>query len=80
MKFGSLAKDKITEFEGIVTGKASYITGCDQYLLSPKSVGSDYKSGQWIDEGRLVLIDEDVVKIDSVKAEKNGCDIPAPVK
>lgn len=32
-ELGATLKDKITGFEGIATGVASYITGCDQYVI-----------------------------------------------
>lgn len=28
---GRKVRDKVTGFEGIVTGRATYLTGCDQY-------------------------------------------------
>lgn len=37
IKLGCIAKDKITGFRGIVTGKSSYLYGHTQYLLSSKA-------------------------------------------
>ena len=73
-----IAKDKLSNFSGYVTGHADYITGCDQYLLQPLAVNGDWKDARWFDEGRLHIIQtgEDP----GVQAEENGCDIPAPVK
>lgn len=86
IKLGIIAKDKITRFQGTVTGKASYLTGCNQYLVTPKceekldgSFTSAYPTGTWIDEGRLKFVSEGF-KAEDVKAEANGCDIAAPVK
>ena len=33
---GETVTDKITGFNGIITGQAAYITGCNQYLVQPK--------------------------------------------
>lgn len=80
LKLGQKAKDKITGFEGIVTGCAEYLTGCDQYVLQPKcEKQGTYPDGQWFDEGRLELVGEAMTKKD-VKGKKNGCDYSAPIK
>lgn len=54
---GDVAKDEITGFQGIVTGHARYVTGCDQ-LCVQSGVGTDGKPGecQWFDIGRLALV------------------------
>jgi len=80
IKLGILAKDKVSGFVGIITGKANYITGCEQYLLVPKaSESNDYKTGQWFDKGRLDYISEGVTAED-VNASDDGCDLQAPIK
>ena len=58
--FGDVLKDKITGFEGTVTGFAAYITGCAQLLLTPR-VGGDgkYPEGTWIDVDRLEAVKKD---------------------
>lgn len=83
-KLGITVKDKITGFEGIITGRSTYLTGCDQYCLQPtcsdESKGK-YPDACWFDEGRLekVLKGKKVTK-KSVKGNKNGCDYSAPIK
>lgn len=47
-------KDTITGYKGTVTGRADYITGCNQYLLQPKIKAGEFKEGTWWDEDRLV--------------------------
>ena len=51
---GAKVKDKITGFTGIVTGYVTYISGCNQALVTPQ-VGKDgeAKDSLWIDEQRL---------------------------
>ena len=44
-KLGIKAKDSITGFQGVITGKVSYLTGCDQYLLAPE-VHNCWKYGE----------------------------------
>jgi hypothetical protein len=79
IKLGVRAKDKITGFEGIVTGKASYLTGCDQYSLQPEAKESDYKEGRWFDVGRLVFVNNGILP-EEVQSDKNGADFSAPIK
>lgn len=76
IKLGATAKEIITGFEGVVTGRASYITGCDQYLVSPRDGGKDPK---WFDEQRLEVHEHTpLLVIDN--SSGNGADIAAPVK
>ena len=72
--FGKLGKDRITNFEGIITGKCKYIYGCSQYMLTPK-IDKDGKRmpAEWFDEGR-VLISDVIVEPEKVKAKENGCE------
>lgn len=79
MKLGQKAKDKITGFEGVLIGRASYITGCDQYLVQPPLKDDAFREGKWVDEGRLEITGEAITPED-VAADKNGCDIAAPIK
>jgi len=78
---GDKVKEKITGFTGIITGVSFYITGCNQYLLTPP-VKDDGSSGeaQWYDEGRLEIVKSDAVQVEEVASTDNGCDIPAPNK
>ncbi len=54
MELGNTARDRITGFEGTLTGEARYLTGCTQFSLTPK-IGPDgaVRESQWFDEGRL---------------------------
>jgi len=73
---GKKAKDKITGFEGIIIGKATYLFGCDQYGLAPQifdKAKGELKASQWFDEGRIEIIG-DGVEPSSVKVDKNGAD------
>ena len=51
---GRKAVDKITGFEGIVTGRAEYISGCDQVLIVPPvDEKGGFREGQWFDLQRV---------------------------
>lgn len=70
--FGDKAKDKITGFEGIVTGFTRFITGCDQYCLTPQGVDKEGKTveSKWFDENRIEITAKQVVVIESVQASE----------
>lgn len=73
---GVLAKDKITNFEGIVIARAEHMFGCNTYGLAPQNFDrSTQKRGEteWFDEGRIEVIGAGINPED-VRVEKNGCD------
>lgn len=82
MKFelGIKAKDTITGFEGYLTGYCCYLTGCDQYLVSPPvDKEGKHVEARWYDMNRLIHLEcEPSVQIDTEK--DNGACEPAPVK
>ena len=57
IKLGQLVKDVITGYKGVTTGKVTYLTGCDQFLVSP-TVENERKKpkGEWFDENRLKFL------------------------
>lgn len=80
IQLGSTATDIISGFRGVATGRATYLTGCDQYLLSPQ-LDKDGKQqlSAWFDVQRLKVDDTvAVVKLDNT--ETPGADLPAPIK
>lgn len=68
VKLGQRGKDVITGFEGLVLGKAQYLTGCNQVLLMPQSLGPDGKrrEGEWFDEQRVVAVGEEIMVLSVV--------------
>jgi len=83
IKKGMLAKDKISGFTGIVTGYANYITGCDQWLLSPKCEDEKIHTKPesiWFDDGRVEPIEELVSEKDVESDTGKGADMQAPNK
>lgn len=56
IEHGDTVQDKITKFKGVATGRASYITGCDNIFVTPVMVKGKLESGQWIDAPRLKIV------------------------
>lgn len=78
MVIGQKAKDKITGFSGVITGKVEYISGCAQFLLQPKCKKDGIKpAAEWIDEMRLSVVDKKIIVL---KTENPGSDMMAPIK
>lgn len=71
LKLGLTGKDKITGFEGVLTAKVEYLTGCTQYCLTPKAVDNKLLDGSYFDEGRIEITGECVTK-ESIQAPANG--------
>ena len=72
MQLGQKARDKVTGFEGTVTGRAEYLTGCTQYCLAPKTLpDGSIRSAEWFDEGRLETLEGGIAAAD-VAGERNG--------
>jgi hypothetical protein len=77
---GKKVKDRITGYEGKVTGYVSYLTGCNQALVHP---GLD-KDGKlqdpvWMDEQRLE-VDETFATIVLDNSKSPGFDRAPPTR
>ena len=72
---GSRARDVITGFEGVVTGRCEYITGCTQLLLQPPAKDGAYVDSHWFDIDRCQPISGAVVDL---PVTVPGPDKPAP--
>jgi hypothetical protein len=80
---GQTGRDVITGFEGVCLGKAQYLTGCNQVLLTPTSLAVDGKrrDGEWFDEQRVVPVGEEVLSLpggSAVTAQAPGRDESLP--
>lgn len=79
INLGDRVKDRITGFEGVVTGVVHYITGCNQVLVAPKAVDNAFKPGEWFDIDRCEVIEAHAVNLENVSSiERPGADRPAP--
>jgi len=69
---GSKAKDVITGFTGIVTGRAQYLTGCDQYIIAQPATKEGVCPTCWFDENRLEVLKCKPVVIKATEDGKKG--------
>jgi len=58
-ELGERVKDRMTNFQGVITVRTEHITGCDRYCVRPAETNDgEYPSSQYFDEQRLVRVDE----------------------
>ena len=77
LELGNEGKDKITGFKGIITARHQYITGCDQYTLSPKmNSDGDLGDSYQFDEGRIDIVG---VGINKKKVQSKVSGGPQPI-
>lgn len=76
---GKEARDKVTKFQGIIVSKITYLTGCDQYVVTPP-VGADGKPGEtnYFDVGRMEIVGEGVTASEVQTEVKGGPNRDAP--
>lgn len=57
-ELGIKVKDIITGFPGVIMGRADYLTGCNQYAVSPTDLNKEGKCRywEWFDENRLKVV------------------------
>ena len=70
--------DEITGFKGTCTGFCTYVSGCAQALLVPKTnAEGKIQESHWFDAQRLTkIITTPQVKLDNSRSP--GCDMGAP--
>ena len=73
VELGDEVKEAVTGFVGVVTGIASYITGCDQASVVPKAKkDGTLGDGQWFDIVRLKVVKKKVVNLKKAVAKDPG--------
>lgn len=77
-KFGYWARDRVTGFQGVLTGSASYLTGCDQVCITPVAKeDNSLQEGRWYDINRVEIVgDKPYVTVDAT-FEQGG---PSPAE
>lgn len=77
IQLGQKGRDRVTGFEGIVTGVCNYLSGCNQALLVPR-VGADgaYRAGEWFDVQRVEITEASMLTLDNSRTP--GPDREAP--
>lgn len=70
---GRTYRDCITGFQGVATGYVTYLTGCNQVVVSPGlNKDGEFQEGHWFDETRL----EHVVEVDDKQIPPRTSDGP----
>ena len=76
---GKKGRDKITGFTGTITACASYLTGCDQYGLTPPvDANGKTQSNEWFDAGRVEILGDGLKAADVASAKNGGPNRDAP--
>jgi hypothetical protein len=59
LQLGDLVADSVTGFRGVLMGRCEYLTGCNQYLITPTELDKDgnTREGKWFDDARVELLD-----------------------
>jgi len=78
-KLGLTAKDILNGRSGVITGFATYITGCNQVLITPKSKSGEPVESFWTDEQR-VKVDRKIKRVELENGGSPGFDKPAPIR
>ncbi len=84
-ELGEKVKDKITKFKGVIMARIEYLTGCNQYGISPEELTKEGKRPDWeyIDENRLERIPGKIIlknQQTEEQTEKPGFDGNLPEK
>lgn len=72
LELGQKAKDKVTGFEGILTGRAQYLYGCEQYCIVPQAKEGTMKTGEWFDIGRIEITGPGILPSEVTAEEPGG--------
>jgi len=70
---GYKAKDMVTGLKGVITARVDYLTGCNQYALTP-DVGKDnsMKESYFIDESRIEILSKKPISFKKNKKDPGG--------
>jgi len=78
-RLGIRVRDRITGFAGVVTGEVTYISGCNQALVTPPvDEKGQLRDAQWFDVQRLERTDETVIELEN--GTRRGGDLLPPVR
>ncbi len=77
MKLGDKVHDHITGFEGVITARCEYITGCTQMCVQPPAKDGAFVDAKWFDDDRLSVVAADWFTHAVTTA---GAGDPAPIK
>jgi hypothetical protein len=81
VQLGDRVRDRISGFEGIVTGKHEYLYGCRRVTVSPTELKEGKRiESDWLDEDQVDLVESAVIPAPSSAPERGGgpADLRAP--
>jgi hypothetical protein len=76
-ELGDKAKDVVSGFEGVITGRAEHITGCNTYGLQPPAKDGKKEDPTWFDEQRLDILEANPAlreRLAGITPKDNGAD------
>jgi len=80
LELGKTAKDKITGFKGILTGRCQFLTGCNRYCIQPQELKNGIPIDSiYFDEAQIEIL-SDGISEKEVQGEKKGACSPCPSK
>lgn len=76
LAMGDLARETLSGFSGVVSGRVEHIAGCNQVLLQPE-VGADgaWRDSIWFDVERVEVIERGY---SAIEGRPTGGEIPTP--
>jgi hypothetical protein len=80
-ELGLLGKEKITGFEGILTARCEYLTGCNRYCIQPLKLTKEGVPCEsiYFDEEQIEITGQGI-SAKSVTGTKKGACSPNPYK
>lgn len=78
-ELGDTAKDRITNFTGMVVARTDWINGCVRYTLQPRELDKDNKiqDAQTFDVEQLVLVEEATYEKEAILPARSGGPMPS---
>lgn len=79
-KLGFVGKDVITGFEGRITARIEYLTGCDQLCIQPPiNEKREVPEPKWFDEKRVEIQPDEQLTLASNEDDGFDINIPLPL-
>lgn len=80
LELGKRAKDKISGFEGIITARVEFLTGCNRYAITPTALHDGMPlDSLYFDEGQVEVLG-DGISAEQVQGKEKGACSPNPTK
>lgn len=78
-ELGDTLRDRVTGVQGIVTGRANHLSGCDTYgIQEPMRKDGAVPDTRWFDEPRLELLKKPRLVVDEREVRTGADGVPAP--